>query len=141
MFLLMRWQIYPTSDNYERMPEWMTPRPSQLFTPHPAWIDYLPWPRMRDKLVGCYQEYPFENWFIPYTSTLSLNWRYEDQDCLLSTGTGEGEELSINPVFERHLMRLENWSLGPSFAMAHPKLEDTCRIKREEGDRGLQRPG
>lgn len=43
MFLLMRWQIEPTQENYERLPDWMTPRPSQLFTPHPVWNDYLPW--------------------------------------------------------------------------------------------------
>lgn len=43
MFLLMRWEIEPTRENYDLLPEWMTPRPSQLFTPHPAWMDHLPW--------------------------------------------------------------------------------------------------
>ena len=33
MFLLMRWQIYPTQENYERLPEWITPRPTQLLHP------------------------------------------------------------------------------------------------------------
>ena len=141
MFLVMRWSIYPTQDNYERLPEWMTPRPSQLFTPHPAWIDYLPWPKMRDKLVSCYQDYPFENWFIPYTTTLSLNWQYEPTDCLLSSP--ESDELMINPVFERHLMRLENWSLGPAFAKAHPSIAMTARIRRGErrNSVGLGRDG
>jgi hypothetical protein len=130
MFLVLRWQIYPTQENYERIPEWMTPRPSQLFTPHPAWIEFLPWPKMRDKLVSNYQDYAFENWFIPYTLTLSVNWPYEPTDCLLSTS--ESEELTINPVFERHVMRLENWSLGPAFAKAHPAMVNTVRIKSDE---------
>jgi hypothetical protein len=130
MFLVLRWQVYPTQENYERIPEWMTPRPSQLFTPHPAWIEFLPWPKMRDKLVSSYQDYAFENWFIPYTSTLSVNWPYEATDCLLSTS--ESEELTINPVFERHVMRLENWSLGPAFARAHPAMANTVRIKSDE---------
>ncbi|KAL8947952.1 MAG: hypothetical protein Q9222_005811, partial [Ikaeria aurantiellina] len=56
MFLIMRWQISPTLENYERLPEWVTPRPSQLFTPHPAWVDHLPWPRMRDRMVSLYPE-------------------------------------------------------------------------------------
>lgn len=43
MFLIMRWEIEPTQENYDRLPEWMTPRPSQLFSPHPAWMDHLPW--------------------------------------------------------------------------------------------------
>lgn len=130
MFLIMRWQIYPTQGNYERLPDWMTPRASQLFTPHPAWVDYLPWPRMRDKLVECHNDYPFEAFTLPYTTTLSLNWPYEPTDALLCSS--ESEELMINPVFERHLRDLSNWSLGPAFARAHPALADLARIKTDE---------
>ncbi|KAF7868296.1 hypothetical protein EAF04_004828 [Stromatinia cepivora] len=145
MFLLMRWQIHPSQANYDRLPSWITPRPSQVFTPHPAWIDHLPWPKMRDVLVRDYnpRDYLFDNFFIPFTSTLSLNWPYEPTDALLSSGGGIGGtglgfseegELLINPVFERHLRRLENWSLGPAFANAFPGLRDTYRIKID-GDR------
>lgn len=134
MFLIMRWQISPTQENYDRLPEWVTPRPSQLFTPHPAWIDHVPWPRMRDKLVRDYNpdEYLFDNFFIPFTTTMSVNWPYEPEDSLLASM--EGEELVINPVFERHLRRLDNWSLGPAFAQAFPGLVDTFRLK-VDGDR------
>ncbi len=127
MFLIMRWQISPTQENYNRLPEWVTPRPSQLFTPHPAWIDHLPWPRMRDKMVYLYPNIPFDTWFIPYTATLSVNWPYEPTDTLISMP--ESEELSINPVFERHLRDLHNWSLGPAFARSFPMLVDTTKIK------------
>ena len=127
MFILMRWQIYPTQENYDRLPEWMTPRPSQLMHSHPAWMDYLPWPRMRDRMVMNYQDYPFENWFIPFTRTLSVNWPYEHTDCLLSMG--DTDDLIINPVFERHFRNLNNWSLGPAFADVFPGLVDTTRIK------------
>ena len=137
MFLIMRWQISPTQENYARLPDWVTPRPSQLFTPHPAWIDHLPWPHMRDKMVQTYQNYPFENFFIPYTTTLSLNWQYEPTDTLLSTP--DSEELLINPVFERHLRDLNNWSLGPAFAKAFPALKDTTTIKDEAQDKHTTR--
>jgi len=131
MFLIMRWQIAPTQENYDRLPEWVAPRPSQLFTPHPAWIDHLPWPKMRDRLVQVYNphDYLFDKFFIPFTATLSLNWPYEPTDSLLSSP--DGEELVINPVFEHHLRRLENWSLGPAFANAFPGLQDTYRLKTE----------
>ncbi len=134
MFLIMRWQISPTQENYDRLPDWVTPRASQLFTPHPAWIDHLPWPKMRDRLVREYNptEYLFDNFFIPFTTTLSLNWPYEPTDTLLSSP--ENDDLMINPVFERHLRRLENWSLGPAFAKAFPGLADTYRLKMS-GDR------
>ncbi|KAL8805538.1 MAG: hypothetical protein Q9182_001907 [Xanthomendoza sp. 2 TL-2023] len=141
MFLIMRWQISPTQENYDRLPDWVTPRPSQLFTPHPAWIDHLPWPRMRDRMVHLYPEISLNDFFIPYTTTLSLNWKYDPSDTLLSIGPGGGngngtgngnggEEFSINPVFERHLRDLGNWTLGPAFEKAFPRLEGTCVIKR-----------
>lgn len=134
MFLIMRWQIAPTQENYDRLPDWVTPRASQLFTPHPAWIDHVPWPRMRDRLVRDYspRDYLFDNFFVPFTTTLSLNWPYEPTDTLLSSP--ENDDLMINPVFERHLRRLENWTLGPAFAKAFPGLVDTFRLKTE-GDR------
>lgn len=133
MFLIMRWQIHPTQEAYERLPEWVTPRPSQLFTPHPAWVDHIPWPRMRDKMVYLYPSIALENFFIPYTTTLSLNWPYDPSDTLISVP--DSEELLINPVFERHLRDLSNWTLGPSFAKSFPALADTTKIKPDPSGR------
>ncbi|KAK2744147.1 hypothetical protein FQN57_004407 [Myotisia sp. PD_48] len=135
MFLFMRWQIYPTRENYDRLPDWFAPRPSQLITPHPAWIDYLPWPLMRDRMISSYTDYDFSNWFIPYCSGLSVNWPYEQTDILLSTS--ESEELIVNPVFERHLRDLNNWSLGPAFAKAYPHLVDGTRINPDPKEQNM----
>lgn len=133
MFLVMRWQISPTQETYDRLPEWVTPRPSQLFTPHPAWVDHLPWPRMRDRMVDLYPSIALENFFVPYTTTLSLNWPYEPSDTLLALP--DSDELSINPIFERHLRDLNNWTLGPAFAKTFPLLAETAKIKAEVGGR------
>ncbi len=132
MFLIMRWQICPTQETYNRLPEWVMPRPSQLFIPHPAWVDHLPWPRMRDRMIHLYPSIALENFFIPYTTTLSLNWPYDPSDTLLSLP--DSDELSINPVFERHLRDLSNWTLGPAFAKAFPELAETTKIKPDPGD-------
>lgn len=82
---------------------------------------------MRDRLATSHQDYPFENWFIPFTRGMSLNWPYEATDCLLSAG--DSDELLINPVFERHMRNLNNWTLGTLFAETYPGLVDTTRIK------------
>ncbi|KAK1639373.1 BZIP transcription factor [Colletotrichum phormii] len=129
MFLIMRWQISPTQENYDRLPDWARPRPSQLFTEHPAWIDHVPFPAMRDKLCRDYnpREYLFDNFFVPFTTTLSLNWPYEETDTLLQVP--DSDEVLINPVFERHLRRLENWTLGQAFNQTFPKLRETYNLK------------
>jgi hypothetical protein len=131
MFWFMRWCVSPTPDHYERIPEWSRPRPSQIYDVHAAWMDYVPWPKIREKLVSAKPgAYPFENWFIPFTSGISVNWPYDDTDCLLSTNLLE--EPIVNPAFERHIMRLENWSMGPAFEEAFPDLAVHARIQERK---------
>ncbi|KAH7320927.1 hypothetical protein B0I35DRAFT_202680 [Stachybotrys elegans] len=128
MFLYMRWQISPTQENFDRLPDWIAPRPIQLTHSHAAWIDMVPFPSMREKLIETFDvnENVFEHFFVPFTTTLTLNWPYEETDCLLMNP--DSDEIVINPVFERHLRRLENWRLGEAFATAFPHLRDTCFI-------------
>jgi len=41
---------------------------------------------MRDRIIRAsnISAYPFETFFVPYTTTLSLNWPYEHAQCLIS---------------------------------------------------------
>lgn len=128
MFLLMRWQISPTRENYERLPDWMLPGQAQLEVPHPAWIDHIPFPAMRERLVRIYgpRQYDLDQFFIPYTATLQLSWPYEETDALLLLP--DSEELVMNPVFERHLRNIDNWKLGRAFAASFPALADTFSL-------------
>ncbi|KAI1388840.1 uncharacterized protein F4822DRAFT_404115 [Hypoxylon trugodes] len=130
MFLVMRWQVSPTQENFDLLPSFAQPTAAQLSTPHPAWIDHLPFPRMREQLALEYNatEFLFDNFFIPFTTTISLNWPYEPTDTLLRSP--DGGELLINPVFERHLRRIENWSLGEDFDEAFPRLRGSYNLKR-----------
>ncbi|KAK4038934.1 AP-1-like transcription factor [Parachaetomium inaequale] len=130
MFLLMRWQVAPTQENYLRLPAWFRPVRQQAEKEHPAWFDHIPFPKMRERLVSGYEEggFPFDNFFIPFTSTLSINWPYEDAYVLLASPTGD--ELMINPVFEQHLAVLANWTLGPAFERAFPGLAGCFNLKR-----------
>lgn len=130
VFLLVRWQIFPTEENYNRIPEWYRPIPRQLLTPHPIWMDYIINPSLRDILIAEQERFSFETWFMPYYSSLSLAWGYEPTDTLLATG--DSDELMINPVFERHLSVLSNWSLGPMFASSFPDLAKFVRIRKED---------
>ncbi|RFN47086.1 bzip transcription factor [Fusarium flagelliforme] len=135
MFLVMRWQIEPTQENYDRLPEWMMPLPCQTSIPHAAWLDHVPFPKMRERLILDHNPslYPFDNFFVPFTTTLSLSWPYEETDTLLQDP--ESEELMINPVFERHLRNLDNWKLGDAFAKAFPNLAGTFNRKQSASPR------
>lgn len=135
MFLVMRWQIEPTQENYDRLPEWMVPLPCQTTIPHAAWLDHVPFPKMRERLILDHNPslYPFDNFFVPFTTTLSLSWPYEETDTLLQDP--DSDELMINPVFERHLRNLDNWKLGGAFAKAFPNLAGTFNLKQSTSPR------
>jgi hypothetical protein len=120
MFLVMRWHVCPTQDNYERLPMWLRPTSWQILTPHPIWIDHLPWPEMREELVQHYHRYPFENFFVPFTKTMSVNWPHAPMDIFLPR---QGQrDLRISPQFEAHMRDITNWSLGSSFKKQFPML-------------------
>ena len=129
MFLLIRWHICPNRENYERLPDWMKPSHTQVYTPHPAWLDSLPFPKMRDKICLMENPVPLDIFFIPFTRTLSLNWPFEPMEVVLQGQLPD--ELVLNPAFERHLRDPNNWTLGPAFARAFPELVETARIKDE----------
>ena len=80
-----------------------------------------------------YPSLPFDEFFIPYTTTVCLNWPYDS--CEILVASPDTPELSIDPSFENHLRDLNNWTLGAAFAKAHPRLADTTKIKLEAGMR------
>ncbi|KHN98237.1 uncharacterized protein MAM_03998 [Metarhizium album ARSEF 1941] len=125
MFHLMRWQISPTRENFERIPECMVPGRPQMEHAHPAWVDLLPFPAMRERLARAWdpRRYDLDNWFIPFTTSLRVSWPYEETDALLMLP--DSDEVVINPVFERHIRNPDNWRLGERFARAFPELTGT----------------
>ncbi|KAF2398556.1 hypothetical protein EJ06DRAFT_83517 [Trichodelitschia bisporula] len=50
-FLYTKWLITPSKARYNDMPQWLRPRPVPLFVEHPLWVDYIPWPELREALV------------------------------------------------------------------------------------------
>ncbi|KAI0449822.1 hypothetical protein F5B21DRAFT_508812 [Xylaria acuta] len=131
MFRIMRWHISPTLENFELLPPFSQPLDVQYSIPHPAWIDYIPWPAMRKKFVHEHEspDCDFDKIFLPYTQTLSVNWPYEEKKALIETP--DGSEIIINPVFQEHFLRIENWTLGDAFDKACPTLRGTYHLKSE----------
>ncbi|MCJ1374468.1 hypothetical protein MMC20_005700 [Loxospora ochrophaea] len=129
MFLLLRWQISPTLEHYNSLPDWLTPRPSQLFTPHLAWVDHVPWPRMRDRFVSTYRQCTAGAFWTPFAATLSLHWPSEAPDSLLFKS--EIGELQIKPEFDAHLRDLSNWTLGPAFESSLPMMAGIAKVRSD----------
>jgi hypothetical protein len=44
--------------------------------------------------------------------TISINWPYEPSDTLLAISESD---FILNPIFEKHIRNISNWTLGPNF--------------------------
>ncbi|KAG9641429.1 hypothetical protein KCV03_g10389, partial [Aureobasidium melanogenum] len=50
-WLLMRWFVHPMPATYLAIPDWYRPTPYQMFVPHPIYVDFHIWPRLRDAII------------------------------------------------------------------------------------------
>lgn len=138
MFIILRWLISPTRENFERLPLWCRPVPCQLTISHAIWIDLIPWPDMRAEMVRNPDLYPFDQFFVPHSKTESLNWDHSDEAMYVEGSNADGEYV-LSQMYETHIRDLNNWTLGPAFAREFPVLASTCRITtRGEDERRKQ---
>ncbi|KAL5611933.1 hypothetical protein BROUX41_000500 [Berkeleyomyces rouxiae] len=133
-FLLISYMVNAKTENFDRVPEFLKPLEDQLERAHAAWIDLVPFPHARIKLVadsgdngGSAAARGAEgpgSFFFRYFGCLSINWPYPQSDVLLvANGRNAGSrELVINPVFDAHIRRLENWSVRRDFLDTFPEF-------------------
>ncbi|KAJ5515006.1 hypothetical protein N7463_004558 [Penicillium fimorum] len=105
MHLTTRWQVSPNIGSYARMPVWLRPTVTQITVPHAAWVDNIPWPRVRDILIQKPDRYPFAVFSELYSEHVNINWPYDPEDIVVETDDGP----SLNTIFEKHIQRLSNW--------------------------------
>ncbi|GAB1727988.1 hypothetical protein NU195Hw_g2954t1 [Hortaea werneckii] len=132
MFLTVRWCIHPCQESWSRLPEWLQPVAEQVKMGkgegHPVWVDHVPWPRMR-ALLSSTNPKRFDEFFVPFSTTVSVNWPTSSGDVLVANsphpGANDGdvpENLTITPEFESHFRNLSNWSLGRDFVAKFPDI-------------------
>lgn len=124
LYCFLCWHMSPGLDTYENLPDWLSPRPSQLVQPHALWVSFLAWPKLRDKVVNNQHLYATDEFRDLIALTTNINWKHRDIDILKL----EDGRLRITPMFERHVCKLESWSLNAQFAQRYPELRDCCRF-------------
>ncbi|KIY04201.1 uncharacterized protein Z520_00894 [Fonsecaea multimorphosa CBS 102226] len=48
---LEAWRNFPSKKRYSRLPPYFRPTWAQLHVPHSAFIDWMPWPELRDRII------------------------------------------------------------------------------------------
>ncbi|KAH7396958.1 hypothetical protein DE146DRAFT_789583 [Phaeosphaeria sp. MPI-PUGE-AT-0046c] len=119
MALLLRWLISPTQSNFEAMPGFLKPVEAQLTTPHPIWIDTIVWPKAREQILQHMDWSEFDDLRQIIGRTVSVHWPYDIASLLTVVSQNE---LQLSPLFESHVRRLENWTVGPDLMEKFPFL-------------------
>jgi len=122
MHRTLRWQIAPTEENYLELPTWLRPTATQLTVPHAAWIDNIPWPSVRDLLIQKSDVYPFEIFSEFYSQEVSVRWPYDPLDAIIHHHPHGKEDAVLNPIFEKHVRKLSNWTVSAQFERQMPEL-------------------
>ena len=129
MYRFTQWQILPSSSTYNALPDWQTPRVTQLITPHPAWVSQIIWGKLRDKVIENQELYATDEFQYLYMRSLNVHWPFRGVDAFLS----QGDEVTATDAFERHVRTLSNWSLDEPFARRYPELRDDCKFTEYAG--------
>ncbi|KAI3322495.1 hypothetical protein HD806DRAFT_127425 [Xylariaceae sp. AK1471] len=119
---LIAWMVQPTRDTYIGLRGIFPPQPNQQTNPHPQWMDFILWPRLRSAIVARQEMYNTAEFRHIYASGLRLkNWPVTIAEAFavdFSVG-------SIYPTdeFWEHAWDLRNWDMNESFTRRYPELE------------------
>ncbi|OQU94911.1 hypothetical protein CLAIMM_01193 [Cladophialophora immunda] len=130
--LYFRWLLSPTEVNYLSLPVHLRPTILQMTTPHPMWIDIMPWPQGRDQLIkNMHWEAEQERFRLLHNETLSVNWPYPLADILV---TDSNNDIALNPLFEAHIRRIESYTIGKKLIDTFPYMDSIPTHIVSQGD-------
>ncbi|KAM5342321.1 hypothetical protein ACJ41O_013287 [Fusarium nematophilum] len=123
---LLRWYICRTRESYEQLPAFIRPTKLQMSVPHPAWIDVIIWPQVRDAVIQTMDWSRFLEYRAITAKSLSVNWPYSDPRSILES-CGNGRSYRLSGAFERHICTPENWTVDKDAAEVFPFLKSVSR--------------
>lgn len=117
---LTRWTISPSPATYDRLPSFIRPTEDQLQIAHPASLDAIPWPRVRQNLIHRWHIYrdKRDEFFGLLACCIKLRWPW-GVDILERNAENE---LCMKPAFYETFMSLDGWGLTPEFISQYPDL-------------------
>lgn len=79
-------------------------------------------PGVRDVLIENAELYPFEMFSEIYSQNVSVSWPYEAVDVVTSPPSWSSAGEALNPIFEKHILKLSNWTVSQEFLVLLPQM-------------------
>ncbi|KAH6672278.1 hypothetical protein B0J14DRAFT_483159 [Halenospora varia] len=125
MYRFVQWQISPTYETFQTLHDWQAPRPCQLLTPHPAWMDLPPWGKFREKVIENQARYDNPEFQNDYATNLCVNFPHDPMKALIF----EDGQIMVSPLLDRHLSDISHMSMRKPFTIKYPEFRDVCRFE------------
>ncbi|KAI1610163.1 hypothetical protein EDD36DRAFT_316837 [Exophiala viscosa] len=130
---LLQYRENPTKENLARVPVFLRPRPSQEKIQHPAVIDFLIWPSLRDRLVFEHKKYTATGTFsAAFVENFNFHWPYSDRDIFAYNPTTNRYEVS--KLFLEYAYNFKNWTMKPGFFKKFPEMQHDIAASDETVD-------
>lgn len=77
-------------------------------------------------LVEFPDKYTFAEFSEVYSSNVTISWPHNELDIIVDLpGTqshGQAAQAVVNPIFERHIRKLDNWTVEEAFGRIYPEM-------------------
>ncbi|GME37629.1 hypothetical protein EDB80DRAFT_730018 [Neofusicoccum parvum] len=130
VYLVYFWAVYrfftflafPTEENMRRCPTWLRPTNIQWLNYHPVWIDFIFWPRLRDRLSTTWPSYESNALLFHCVRTLEIDgFQDKDAEAMLFLQP-DGSGIEVNDAFEPIFHSLQHFRAREEFAFFYPGL-------------------
>ncbi|RTE68103.1 hypothetical protein BHE90_017520 [Fusarium euwallaceae] len=121
-FLLL---IFPTVENYERMPSWKKPVPLQFRLDHPDIVDFIiciKRPKLRTHMAANWTKYDLADVYLKLAQSLQIQ-DHDDLDTGTAfTLTADMSDICLGPEFEKAVDDPRNFGVDSRLAEYYPEL-------------------
>nr|POF14942.1 hypothetical protein CFP56_71889 [Quercus suber] len=143
MSALFQWQVNPTVETWQKVPEWLRPLPSQTSCPHLAALDFIVWyinhkcprtvpsdlcdrrPQARERILFS------DKGSLPLiNSQMLLEWPFPHSNMVTQDDTTGATRISSN--FEKWCFELRHWHIHGSVEVDLPELTGLMSLVRSE---------
>ncbi|KAH7134595.1 hypothetical protein B0J13DRAFT_625809 [Dactylonectria estremocensis] len=123
---ILRWYVCRTKETYDLLPPCIRPTLLQRQVVHPAWIDAILWPDIRDAIIQHMDWSRFYEFRAAISGSLCVGWPHRDMRNVFEPAA-DGKGFKLTDVFEQHLRNPDNWSVAATAAEAFPFLKPVTR--------------
>lgn len=126
VFNLIRWRMCRSKEAFDALPPHYRPTRIQQSVSYPAWIDPIPWPQARDKIITQLPPSQYTRFRTMLHETYAIRaWSRPVYECLERSADGHW---TLAPKFIQHLHDLRNVALTQKAVDEFPFLAGTVNI-------------